>query len=659
MTINGTAVLNTQAASAQIGDLTVNGGVLSGTAAFGSGSFGFNGAVLVNQDATFSAEAMTVAASSAGFNVAAGRTLTVDGSFADTFSGQSALTKLGAGIMILTGANAQTGLITVSAGTLQVGDNTTTGELSGLDFFSVAPAVTNDGSLVIKRSNAYALANDISGAGQLIQAGTGKTELTGTNTYTGVTIIQDGALKIDAASRLGSSSDTVATNLLFKGGALEYTDDTVAFTRAFTVENGGAGFLADGNMAVSIGDGLVSQLDFHDAAASNRVLTLGGLGTADHTFAPVVSDLTDAAAGRAFSSIVKDGVGKWIIASSGDAVNADATVEINAGILGFTAGALGGGSHTGTVTLGDQTTLRWESGNTNDLSARLRADAGATTVALDFSGGDVTFASGVNLGTAEVIKQGSGSLTLTGAGVMSAFTLQAGSVNVTHATALGSGLVTVDGGSLRVNAAVSNAIDVNNGGTLGGVGSVTLGNVNVAQGGTVSPGNSPDTLYGINMTLAGGSTFIWEVRNRTQAAGTGYDFLSLSGNLDLTGASASNKIILKLVSLNASDLVGNAQNFANNLTGAGYIASFDFAQVGGLNLAGGANINDVFSIDTSDFRYSDGSSSAAGLWSLSYDGSGAITLTAVPEPSTYGFALGALALAAAAVRRRRKTQPKA
>ncbi|MFN5805827.1 MAG: autotransporter-associated beta strand repeat-containing protein, partial [Opitutia bacterium] len=53
VTINGTAVLNTTGASAQIGDLTVNGGVLSGTSSFGSGSFGFNGAVLVTQDATF------------------------------------------------------------------------------------------------------------------------------------------------------------------------------------------------------------------------------------------------------------------------------------------------------------------------------------------------------------------------------------------------------------------------------------------------------------------------------------------------------------------------------------------------------------------------------------------------------------------------------
>jgi MYXO-CTERM domain-containing protein len=64
----------------------------------------------------------------------------------------------------------------------------------------------------------------------------------------------------------------------------------------------------------------------------------------------------------------------------------------------------------------------------------------------------------------------------------------------------------------------------------------------------------------------------------------------------------------------------------------------------------------VFAFDVSDFRYTDGSSSNAGLWSINWDiGTGAITLTAVPEPSTYGIGLGALALAAAALRRRKKT----
>jgi MYXO-CTERM domain-containing protein len=72
-------------------------------------------------------------------------------------------------------------------------------------------------------------------------------------------------------------------------------------------------------------------------------------------------------------------------------------------------------------------------------------------------------------------------------------------------------------------------------------------------------------------------------------------------------------------------------------------------------LNNGVNISDVFEFNVDGFRYSDGSTSNAGLWSIDWNqGNGAITLTAVPEPSTYGFGLGALALAAAAIRRRKR-----
>ena len=79
----------------------------------------------------------------------------------------------------------------------------------------------------------------------------------------------------------------------------------------------------------------------------------------------------------------------------------------------------------------------------------------------------------------------------------------------------------------------------------------------------------------------------------------------------------------------------------------------------GVLLNSGLNISDVFEIDVTGFKYSDGSSSNAGLWSIDWDGGSSITLTAVPEPSTYGFAMGALALAAAAIRRRKRQATKA
>ena len=137
-------------------------------------------------------------------------------------------------------------------------------------------------------------------------------------------------------------------------------------------------------------------------------------------------------------------------------------------------------------------------------------------------------------------------------------------------------------------------------------------------------------------------------------AGVGYDRLVIDGTLDLTGASATNKITLKVTSLNTLDTNGRPLNFDTPKDVAS-IRTFQFGRANQLALNSGENISSVFAFDLSQFTYSDGFSSSADLWSINWDaGTKAITLTAIPEPSTYGIALGAMALALAAVRRQRR-----
>jgi len=247
----------------------------------------------------------------------------------------------------------------------------------------------------------------------------------------------------------------------------------------------------------------------------------------------------------------------------------------------------------------------------------------------------VTFASAPTMGAgASLQKEGAG-------------TLRVSFSDTTVNVGVSSGLLSISqGASLGAITVGANAV-------LGGRG--TVASASLATGAILSPGNSPGTFTAGFLFMPGGSIYDWQVQDATNHS-TGYDKLTVSGNLDLRAAAPDNRVILRITSLlGAGD--GNTPGRPLNFDPPGVAAQpsvFQFGQVGGVLLNSGQNISDVFEFDLAGFTYSDGSSSNAGLWSIAWDGGSAITLTAVPEPSTYGFGLGALALAAAAIRRRRK-----
>jgi fibronectin-binding autotransporter adhesin len=294
------------------------------------------------------------------------------------------------------------------------------------------------------------------------------------------------------------------------------------------------------------------------------------------------------------------------------------------------------------IVVANGSTLAWSgSGNTDDISARLQVPDNATAK-LDLGANNVTFATAPSMGSgASLQKQGSGTLNVS----FSAPTLN----------------VAVSSGTLSVNGSLG-AITLTNGATLGGAG--TIASATVVNGAILSPGNSPGTLNATSLTFVGGSYFDWQVQDATDLT-NGFDKINLSGSLDLTGASASNRVKFRITSLLGA---GNGTTLGEplNFAAPGVAAQptvFQFGTVAaggsGVLLNSGLNISDVFEIDVTGFKYSDGSSSNAGLWSIDWDGGTSITLTAVPEPSTYGFAMGALALAAAAIRRRKRQATKA
>ncbi len=136
-------------------------------------------------------------------------------------SGTGSLTKQGNGIATLTSNNTYSGTTTISAGTLQAGNNGTTGSLG-------TGALTNNASFVINRSDNFTLSNPISGTGSLTKQGNGIATLTSNNTYSGTTTINAGTLVLqnDAPS---------PSNKTFNGtGQLRIEPASSSFTSAFS-----------------------------------------------------------------------------------------------------------------------------------------------------------------------------------------------------------------------------------------------------------------------------------------------------------------------------------------------------------------------------------------------------------------------------------------
>ena len=160
-------------------------------------------------------------------------------SFATTTLG---LNKLGGNTLTLTGSSGiYTGLTTVSAGTLQLGNGTT-------DFAPLSGNVVNNATLVYDLKGNQTYSGGISGSGNLVKTGAATLNFAPVNvthSYTGATAITGGTLKLlpgtiavngfngttgDGAG--WSVNSTSITTTAFTGGVLTLTDGTASEARS-------------------------------------------------------------------------------------------------------------------------------------------------------------------------------------------------------------------------------------------------------------------------------------------------------------------------------------------------------------------------------------------------------------------------------------------
>ena len=213
------------------------------------------------------------------------------GTYAGNMSGSGSLTKIGAGVLTVSGNNSYTGGTTVSAGTFRLGSSTAlptmgaltvSGGIFDLNGFNltVGSLAGSGGTISLGGSNLIAddatnttLSTTITGTGGITKSGAGLLNLTGANTYTGPTTVSGGRLAIN-----GSITSNVTVGA---GGNLGGVG-----TITGTVSNGGV--MAPGN---SIGTlnivgsftqnaGSTYQVEANAAGQADRTNVTGAPGTA-------------------------------------------------------------------------------------------------------------------------------------------------------------------------------------------------------------------------------------------------------------------------------------------------------------------------------------------------------------------------------------------
>jgi autotransporter-associated beta strand protein len=292
--------------------------------------------------------------------------------FANTISGSGSVVQAGIGTTILTGTNTYSGTTTISAGTLQIGDGTTTGSIAG------TTGIVDNGTLAFSPAagTTTTINTAISGSGN-VSILTGTVILTSANTYEGVTRIAKNATLVLTDTANLTHSDSVAIN-----GTLDLTGLTAGTTlTSLSGENTGAVNLGTQNLILS--------------SAST---TFAGVitGSGGITLQSGTQILTGASTGYTGPTVLNGGTltvsGAGSIENSAVAVNSGATLT-GTGKVGAITVASGGAVQAGAAGAGTLTStgnVTFASGSSyvvdmTSAGASKLVTSGTATLAVDGS----------------------------------------------------------------------------------------------------------------------------------------------------------------------------------------------------------------------------------------------------------------------------------
>jgi autotransporter-associated beta strand protein len=440
------------------------------------------------------------------------------------------------------------------------------------------------------------------------------------------------------------------------------------FTTAWTT-NSNARFTANSTVtfaSTSIGNVTVDNGVTVTVTAAGTLSSANSVRTIDVGTGALLTWTSQTISNNSTTGFIKNGAGTWNIGAMTAATGFTGGFTLNAGTVvvsgdkSFGTGALtinggtiqssGARAFTPTsLTIGGDFALTGS--GTPSWSGSVAVGSAIRTITNNNTGSGATFSGVISGSTGGGLAfSGTGTTTLSGANTFSGgTTVSAGTLNIAHHTALGTGSAAVNGGNLSVGAGVTvgNNIALGSSGSLTGASTALftgrisgsgslMGTITIASGGSIAPGNSPGNLTVIgSLTFSSGSSYSWELGSlTTSGAGTNFDLITLSGGASLTTNS---------VSLSPSFGPSQAPNQGNLF--------WNSAQ-SWLIVAGNAS-----STITGTFMVNNASWSSLGSFSTSQSGNDLLltwTPSAIPEPSTYAAIAGAAALAAASWHRRRK-----
>jgi autotransporter-associated beta strand protein len=348
------------------------------------------------------------------------------------------------------------------------------------DDSSIAFEVLSTGGFITAPDTGDAtLSGVISGIGALTFNGVATTIISGANTYTGGTTVAAGTLKLGATGSAPIGSLTVETNGTF---------DLNNFAQTVTDLSGSG--------AITLG---------------SATLTAGSTG--DSTFSGIISGN---------GGLTKQGTATLTLSGANTYTG---TTTVNTGTLQLgAANAL----TTGALTVGIDGTfdLNNFAQTVTDLSGSGAITLGSAALTAG-STGDSTF-SGIISGNGGLTKQGTATLTLSGANTYSGGTnVNAGTLSILGMSPTGTGDITIALGA-----------------TISGQGEI-IGRLTVS--GTMKPGNSPGYMStNADVTMTSGSTYIQDIAGTTQASDSSpvgapgyYSYLNIEGGQFIINSGAT------------------------------------------------------------------------------------------------------------------------